>query len=104
MKSSPQARRLIRAYIKFYGNERAAAKHLHMTQGQLNGLKSGRLKDTNAIKCALKRADSRAARAWLRIDRDEPRTMINDQATLKAIKRIAEQQVAMLNVLIKNEA
>ena len=103
MKSSPEARRLIKAYIKRYGNEREAAKHLHMTHGQLNGLKSGRLKDTTAIKIALRRADSRARRAWLMIDRDEPRTMINDQATLKAIKRNHDQNTVMLDVLIKSE-
>lgn len=100
MKSSPEARRIIRAYIKLYGNEREAARRLHMTHGQLNKLKRGTLKDTTAIKIAIDRADSRAARAWLRIGEDVPH-WIDSPATLRAAKRAIEQAVKMINDILK---
>lgn len=100
MRSSPESRRLIRAYIKFYGSEREAAKHLSMTQGQLNGIKSGRLRDTAAMKIALDRADARARRAWAKLDRTENGMTINAPATLRAIKRNLVQTLIMIDVIL----
>jgi hypothetical protein len=102
IKSSVEARRLIRAYIKHYGNEREAAKHLHMTHGQLNALKVGRIKDTPAIQAAIKRADARAKYAWLHPWKfEERRRWIDDQATLKEIKRNHERNGVMIDLLIE---
>lgn len=100
LRSSPEARRLIRAYIKYYGSERKAAQALHMTQAQLNGLKSGRLKDTTAIKIALDRADARSKRAWLKVDH-ETNHVIDAPATLRAAARALEQAQTMIDILIK---
>lgn len=100
MKSSPEARRIIRAYLKRYSNEREAAKRLHMTQGQLNKLKRGTLRDTNAIKIAIDRANSRAKRAWLRIDEDAPR-WIDSPATLRAARRAIDQAVKMIDDILR---
>jgi hypothetical protein len=100
MKSSTEARRLIRARIKQYGSERAAAKALHMTQAQLNGMKSGRLKDNIAMKIALDRADARAKRAWLGKEH-EPCTIIDAPATLRAASRALQQAQAMIEALRK---
>lgn len=103
MRSSPEARRLIKAYIKRYGCEREAAKHLHMTQGQLSGIKHGRLHDTEAMKIAIRRADSRARRAWLMVDRDDPRHMIDDHETLRAAARALGQAQTMIETMIAKE-
>lgn len=100
LRSSAEARRLIRAYIKDYGSEHKAAKALHMTQAQLNGLKSGRLKDTPAIKVALDRADARAKRAWLKVDH-EANHVIDAPATLRAAARALAQAQVMIDILIK---
>lgn len=99
MRSTPQARRLIRAYIKCYGTERKAAAALHMTQGQLSGIKSGRLKDTPAMQIALDRADARARRAWLKVDH-EPQ-IIDAPATLRAASRALEQAQTMIKMILK---
>lgn len=104
MRSSPEARKLIKAYIKHYGCERKAAERLHMTHGQLNGIKTGRLKDTEAMKIALKRADSRARRAWAMVDKEDTRHMIDDKETLKATRRVLKQALYMVDVLIDGEA
>lgn|SRR5512139_2068950 len=100
LKSSPEARRLIRAYIKYYGSERRAAAALHMTQAQLNGIKSGRLKDTPAMRIALDRADARAKRAWLKEDNDQC-TVIDAPATLRAALRALRQAETMIDLLLK---
>jgi hypothetical protein len=100
MRSSPEARRIIRAYIKRYGTEREAARHLHMTHGQLNKLKRGTLHDTRAIKTAIDRANSRAQRAWLRIDEDVPH-WIDSPATLRAARRAIEQSLVMIDAILK---
>lgn len=100
MRSSPEARRLIRAYIKHYGTQREAARRLNMTQGQLNGLLIGRLKDTTAIKVALARADARAKKAWLKVN-DNHCTVIDAPATLRAALRALEQAQTMIAMLLK---
>lgn len=100
MRSSPEARRLIRAYIKCYKTQHQAAKALHMTQAQLHGLLSGRLKDTPAIKIALDRADARAKRAWLKVDHDHC-TVIDAPATLHAALRALQQANVMIETLAR---
>ena len=100
MRSSPQARRLIRAYVKKYGSQHKAAKRLGMTQAQLNGMLSGRLRDNAAMQIALARADERARRAWLKID-NESCHAIDAPATLRAALRALEQAQAMISQLSK---
>lgn len=100
MRSSPEARRLIRAYIKHYKTQRQAANALHMTQAQLCGLLNGRLKDTSAIKVALDRADARARKAWLKVDHDHC-TVIDAPATLHAALRALQQANAMIETLVR---
>lgn len=99
-RSTPQARKLIKAYLAFYGNERAAADALGMSRGQLNGIKSGRLRDTAAMKIALDRADARARRAWLKLDHYESEMSINAPATLRAIKRNLVQALVMIDTVL----
>lgn len=100
MRSTPEARRLIRAYVKHYGSEHKAAKALHMTQAQLNGIKTGRLKDTPAMKIAIDRADARARRAWSRID-GEHCSALDAPATLRAAQRALDQANVMITMLMK---
>lgn len=99
-RSSEKARRLIRSYVKHYGSQHRAAKALHMTQAQLNGMLSGRLKDTDAMKVALDRADARARRAWLKVNGDAC-TVIDAPATLRAASRALQQAQAMIETLVK---
>ncbi len=99
-RSSVAARRLIKAYLRHYGNERAAAAALGMSRGQLNGIKSGRLRDTAAMKVALDRADARARRAWAKLDHEKCETTINAPATLRAIERALGQAQVMIDALI----
>lgn len=64
-KSTPEARRLIRAAMKKFKSERAAARALGLpNQAQLNKMRRGLIGDTPAMKIALKRAEERARRAW----------------------------------------
>jgi len=100
MRSSPQARRLIRAYVKKYKSQHKAAKRLNMTQAQLNGMLSGRLRDNAAMQVALSRADERARRAWSKIDNDQC-TVIDAPATLRAALRALQQAETMIAVLSK---
>lgn len=100
MRSSPEARRLIRAYVTRYGSQHKAAQHLHMTQAQLNGMLTGRLRDTPAMKIALDRADARAKRAWSKIDNEQCR-VVDAPATLRAAQRALEQAQAMIAILAK---
>lgn len=100
MRSSPQARRLIRAYVARYGTEREAAKMLHITQAALNGMKSGRLRDTPQMKVAIDCADRRAARAWSKIDQENRRS-IDAVATLRAAQRALQQASTMVDAILK---
>jgi len=101
MRSSREARRLIRAYVRRYGTEREAARALHMTQAALNGMKSGRLGDTLQMQVALARAEHRARRAWLRIDQDDTPMTINAVATLRAAQRALGQAQNMIDAILK---
>ena len=103
MRSSREARRLIRAYLRRYGTEREAARALHMTQAALHGMKSGRLRDTLAMRVALDRARRRADRAWLRIDQDDEPLRINAVATLRAAQRALGQAEKMITEILKGE-
>lgn len=100
MRSSPEARRLIRAYVKEYGSQHRAAKAMHMTQAQLNGMLTGRLRDTAAMKIAIDRADNRAKRAWLKVDHQQC-TVIDAPATLRAASRALAQAQQMIAQLIR---
>lgn len=72
MKSSLAARRLIRAAVKHTGSQRKAARWLGLpTQAQLVKMLHGQLRDTPAMRAALKRADRRAQRAWAMIKMDD---------------------------------
>ena len=100
LKSSPAARRLIRARVKKYGSQHKAAQRLNMTQAQLNGMLTGRLRDTPAMKIALDRADARAKRAWLKVNGDACH-VIDAPATLRAASRALAQAQTMIDALIK---
>jgi DNA-binding transcriptional regulator YdaS (Cro superfamily) len=100
MRSSPEARRLIRAYVKHYGSQHQAAKKLGMTQAQLNGLLTGRLRDTPAMRVAIDRADARAKRAWLKVNGDNCH-VIDAPATLRAAARALQQAQVMIDMLLK---
>lgn len=100
MKSSPEARRLIRVYLKRYRTQRAASHALHMTQGQLNGLLHGRLKDTPAIKVALARADNRAKRAWLKVEQEAVPCSVDEVATLRAARRALGEAQIMIDAIL----
>lgn len=100
MRSSPEARRLIRAYVKYYGSQHQAAKKLGMTQAQLNGILTGRLRDTPAMKIAIDRADTRARRAWLKVNGDACH-VIDAPATLRAALRTLQQTQTMIEIVVK---
>ena len=100
MRSSPEARRLIRSYVKHYVTQHQAAKALHMTQAQMMGILNGRLRDTPAMKIALDRADARAKRAWLKVNGDACH-VIDAPATLRAAARSLAQAQTMIDMLVK---
>lgn len=100
MRSSPESRRLIRAYVKHYGSQHKAAKKLGMTQAQLSGILTGRLRDTPAMRIAIDRADARAKRAWLKVNGDACH-VIDAPATLRAASRALTQAQTMIEVLVK---
>lgn len=75
MKSSREARRLIRAVVKQAGSQRKGARVLRLpTQAQLVRMLHGQIRDTPAMKAALERANRRAQRAWamIKLDDGEP--------------------------------
>lgn len=64
-KSTPAARRLIRAALKRHNTIRAAAYALRLgNHMQLVRMLRGQIRDTLEMKAALARADERARRAW----------------------------------------
>lgn len=71
-KSSLTARRLIRAAIKKYGSQRAAARALELPgHGQLWKMLKGQLADTPEMKTAIARAERRAYSAYFFHREDE---------------------------------
>jgi len=103
MRSSNKARLLIKARVKQYGSQHRAAKALHMTQAQLNGMLTGRLKDTPAMKIAIDRADTRARRAAKRawFGKDDQCSVIDAPATLRAASRALAQAQSMIEMIVK---
>lgn len=83
LKSSPAARKLIRAALRrTKGNQSAAARLLRLpNQSQLWKMLHGAMKDTPAMQAALKRAEQRSKRAWAFI----PQTVEQCDAVDKAV-------------------
>jgi hypothetical protein len=72
MKSSREARRLIRAAVKQVHSQRGAARLLRLTtQAQLVKMLHGQIRDTPAMKAALARANLRAKKAWAFVNTDD---------------------------------
>jgi hypothetical protein len=90
-KSSPEARKLIKAVLKrCKGNQHEAARRLKLNnQSQLRKMLNGTLRDTPAMRAALKRADARARKAWLMEHRGDPPALDREiaQNTLSRMKR-----------------
>lgn len=101
MLSSPKARHLIDRYCKRYGTEREAAKRLHMTQGALNKMRRGLLRDTPAMKIAIDRAERRAKRAYYRIDEEPPQRWIDEIETLRAAHRSVQMAEHMIAAILE---
>jgi hypothetical protein len=87
LKSTPAARRLIRAALKRCGNsQRAAARLLRLPNAaQLNKMMRGLIGDTPSMKAALRRADDRARRAWRMIPADPPDDETIDRAAVHTL-------------------
>lgn len=102
LKSSPEARKLIKATLKkCKGNQHEAARRLRLAnQSQLRKMLNGTLRDTPAMRAALKRADARARRAWLMEHRMEPAALDREIAlrVTHAIKRDLQLLEEMLQV------
>lgn len=90
MKSSPEARELIRA-VKGGGRTgrrkrslRDVARLLRIpNHGQVQKILNGEIRDTPAMKAALRRAEQRAKRAWLNV-KAAPQEAI-DEAAVRAL-------------------
>ena len=71
-KSSPEARSLIQAVIGRKPNQRPLREAARLLQlpnhAQMIKMLSGKMKDTPAMKAALRRADKRAERAWRNVN------------------------------------
>jgi hypothetical protein len=98
-KSSPEARRLIRAALRRHKTQARAARALGLpSQAQLSRMLSGDLADTPEMKAALKRADARAARAWGFVVDDYSRP-VDLVPVLDMVQRL-ERDLAVLKALV----
>ena len=97
-KSSPAARRLIRAALKRLSQREAAYVLRLKSAAQLNRMLHGKIHDTPEMQAALIRAKKRADRAYylVRADR-EPL----DVETLKKLLHEIDERVALVTELIK---
>jgi len=102
MRSSPEARRLIRAAIRRHKTQRAAARALGLpNDSQLIKMLRGTLHDTPAMKASLARADKRARRAWSLV-RNENVPAIDD-AKVKVLIGSIRHCLNELKVLLPHE-
>lgn len=102
-KSSPAARRLIRAALRATnGNQRAAARLLRLpNQAQLRKMLAGDIRDTPAMLAALARAEARAREAWALVRPPAAgRADLNAAAILSDLDAIA-RRVAGLAQLVR---
>ena len=100
LKSSLEARRLIRASIRRYGSEHKAARALGLpNQAQLHKILHGQMRDTPSMRLAIARADKRAARAWS-LEREEQTNFIDRELACKLIHNL-EIDLELLKVLCK---
>lgn len=110
IKSSPEARKLIRAVLATtksreypHGNQHQAAKILGLpNHAQLQRMLHGELRDTPAMKIALAQADRRAERAWKKIKPEYPTCTIDAAMTLKALRRELDAAIVMIDTILKN--
>jgi|SRR5579859_761303 len=102
LKSSPEARRLIRSVVgrgKHKRSLRTAAHILRLpSHAQLAKMLHGEIRDTPAMKAALARADARARRAWGLV-KDEPGPAVDVELVLASVERV-ERELAVLKALI----
>jgi|SRR5579859_3191649 len=103
LKSSPAARRLIRAAVARHHSQHKAARALGLpTQAQLAKMLHGEIRDTPAMKAALARADARARRAWAMV-KDEPGPAVDVELVLTSVERV-ERELAVLKSLVRDYA
>lgn len=99
-KSTPAARRLIRAALRRHGTQARAARALGLpSQAQLSRMLAGTLGDTPAMKAALVRADARGKRAWALV-KETPAAGV-DAEQVQAVIAEMETLVARLKSLVR---
>jgi hypothetical protein len=99
LKSSLAARRLIRAAVKRHHSQHKAARALGLpSQAQLSKMLRGDIRDTPAMKAALRRAGARAQRAW-GLEKGEPAPCVDVALVLESVERL-ERELAVLKSLI----
>lgn len=100
-KSSPAARRLIRAALRATnGNQRAAARLLRLpNQAQLRKMLAGDIRDTPAMLAALARAEARARAAWALVRPPAGRADLNAAAILSELDAIARRVAGLAHVV-----
>ncbi|MCS6909091.1 MAG: hypothetical protein NZM11_00755 [Anaerolineales bacterium] len=103
-KSSPEARKLIRAVLKQCGgNQREAARRLRLpNQAQLRKMLNGTIRDTPAMHAALMRARKRAERAWAMERPAPPKPVVCVEQVREALRRI-RYKIDALDYLLKGE-
>ncbi len=98
-KSSPEARRLIRAALRRHKTQARAQRALGLpSQAQLSRMLSGALADTPAMKAALARANARARRAWA-FAKDDEQPAVDGALVLESVERL-ERELAVLKALV----
>lgn len=99
-KSSPEARRLIRAALRRGKTLREAARLLGLpNHAQMAAMLSGRLRDTPAMRAELMRAKQRADRAWRLVKVDATEAI--DRAAVCAIVARLERDLALLREMCR---
>ena len=100
-KSSPEARRLIRAALRKHKSTRQATRVLKLSNHmQLVRMLKGEIRDTPQMKAAIVRADARGKRAWSLTRLDEAECI--DPAQIKPIIGELERLLKQLQALTPN--